>query len=219
MGEPASPGSGRAHTRKTRPAAGRDGGRERAAGPGPTMQPLEVGSIPAAPGEPRLTRWLRKGSGILAHLVALSFTLFLTLLSRPGTSEWPGRLGECTPDLGESPLLERGSPCAQNEAVGGATGGNPLDALLAGRKILQVGGALPGAPQSRAACCSVSVCLSVSPWTFAFSVASWLLASFPDHSLLISVGGLLAPAPTPGRQIACTQPEAGAQSQSALFHS
>ncbi|KAJ8784659.1 hypothetical protein J1605_008010 [Eschrichtius robustus] len=36
--------------------------------------------------EPRLTRWLRRGSGIMAHLVALGFTIFLTVLSRPGTS-------------------------------------------------------------------------------------------------------------------------------------
>ncbi|KAI2518270.1 CYB561D1 isoform 8 [Pan troglodytes] len=49
------------------------------------MQPLEVGLVPAPAGEPRLTRWLRRGSGILAHLVALGFTIFLTALSRPGT--------------------------------------------------------------------------------------------------------------------------------------
>uniref|UniRef100_A0A2K6M416 ascorbate ferrireductase (transmembrane) n=2 Tax=Rhinopithecus TaxID=542827 RepID=A0A2K6M416_RHIBE len=50
------------------------------------MQPLEVGLVPTSAGEPRLTRWLRRGSGILAHLVALGFTIFLTALSRPGTS-------------------------------------------------------------------------------------------------------------------------------------
>ncbi|XP_015360565.1 probable transmembrane reductase CYB561D1 isoform X1 [Marmota marmota marmota] len=50
------------------------------------MQPLEVGLVPAPAREPRLTRWLRRGSGILAHLVALGFTIFLTALSRPGTS-------------------------------------------------------------------------------------------------------------------------------------
>uniref|UniRef100_A0A8D1I8M5 Cytochrome b561 family member D1 n=1 Tax=Sus scrofa TaxID=9823 RepID=A0A8D1I8M5_PIG len=49
------------------------------------MQPLEVGLVPAPPREPRLTRWLRRGCGILAHLVALGFTIFLTVLSRPGT--------------------------------------------------------------------------------------------------------------------------------------
>ncbi|XP_044531442.1 probable transmembrane reductase CYB561D1 [Gracilinanus agilis] len=54
------------------------------------MQPPPVGpvlaSASAAAKEPRLARWLRCGSGILAHLVALGFTLFLTVLSRPGTS-------------------------------------------------------------------------------------------------------------------------------------
>ncbi|XP_004582026.2 probable transmembrane reductase CYB561D1 [Ochotona princeps] len=50
------------------------------------MQPLEVGLVPAAAREPRLTRWLRRGSGIVAHLVAFGFTIFLTVLSRPGTS-------------------------------------------------------------------------------------------------------------------------------------
>ncbi|XP_045861346.1 probable transmembrane reductase CYB561D1 isoform X1 [Meles meles] len=50
------------------------------------MQPLEAGLVPAPPREPRLTLWLRTGSGILAHLVALGFTIFLTVLSRPGTS-------------------------------------------------------------------------------------------------------------------------------------
>ncbi|XP_026258649.2 putative transmembrane reductase CYB561D1 [Urocitellus parryii] len=54
--------------------------------PGTAMQPLEVGLVPAPAREPRLTRWLRRGSGILAHLVALGFTIFLTALSRPGTS-------------------------------------------------------------------------------------------------------------------------------------
>ncbi|XP_004449010.1 probable transmembrane reductase CYB561D1 isoform X1 [Dasypus novemcinctus] len=54
--------------------------------PGPAMQSLEVGLVPASAKEPRLTRWLRRGSGILAHLVALGFTIFLTVLSRPGTS-------------------------------------------------------------------------------------------------------------------------------------
>ncbi|PNI11775.1 CYB561D1 isoform 6 [Pan troglodytes] len=53
------------------------------------MQPLEVGLVPAPAGEPRLTRWLRRGSGILAHLVALGFTIFLTALSRPGTKTGP----------------------------------------------------------------------------------------------------------------------------------
>lgn len=51
------------------------------------MQPLKVGLVPASAREPRLTRWLRRGSGILAHLVTLGFTIFLTVLSRPGTSE------------------------------------------------------------------------------------------------------------------------------------
>ncbi|XP_057582295.1 probable transmembrane reductase CYB561D1 isoform X3 [Hippopotamus amphibius kiboko] len=50
------------------------------------MQSLEVGLVPTPQREPRLTRWLRRGSGILAHLVALGFTIFLTVLSRPGTS-------------------------------------------------------------------------------------------------------------------------------------
>ncbi|XP_033290580.1 probable transmembrane reductase CYB561D1 isoform X1 [Orcinus orca] len=50
------------------------------------MQSLEVGLVPAPQREPRLTRWLRRGSGILAHLVALGFAIFLTVLSRPGTS-------------------------------------------------------------------------------------------------------------------------------------
>ncbi|XP_047409963.1 probable transmembrane reductase CYB561D1 isoform X2 [Sciurus carolinensis] len=50
------------------------------------MQPFEVGLVPAPAREPRLTRWLRRGSGILAHLVALGFTIFLIALSRPGTS-------------------------------------------------------------------------------------------------------------------------------------
>ncbi|XP_028925747.1 cytochrome b561 domain-containing protein 1 [Ornithorhynchus anatinus] len=35
---------------------------------------------------PRLWLWLRRGSAVLAHLVALGFTLFLAVLSRPGTS-------------------------------------------------------------------------------------------------------------------------------------
>lgn len=61
--------------------------------PGPAMQTLEVGLIPAPTREPRLTRWLRRSSGILAHLVALGFTIFLTVLSRPGTSECAGRGG------------------------------------------------------------------------------------------------------------------------------
>ncbi|XP_064138520.1 uncharacterized protein LOC100665504 isoform X3 [Loxodonta africana] len=50
------------------------------------MQPLEVGLVPTPTREPRLTRWLRRGSGILAHLVALGFTVFLSMLSRPGTT-------------------------------------------------------------------------------------------------------------------------------------
>ncbi|XP_031231034.1 cytochrome b561 domain-containing protein 1 isoform X1 [Mastomys coucha] len=50
------------------------------------MHPMEVGLVPAPAREPRLTRWLRRGSGILAHLIALGFTIFLTVLSRPGTS-------------------------------------------------------------------------------------------------------------------------------------
>lgn len=57
------------------------------------MQPLEVGLVPAPAREPRLTLWLRTGSGILAHLVALGFTIFLTVLSRPGTSECARRGG------------------------------------------------------------------------------------------------------------------------------
>nr|XP_055196203.1 uncharacterized protein LOC129519580 isoform X2 [Nyctereutes procyonoides] len=57
------------------------------------MQPLEVGLVPAPAREPRLSLWLRRGSGILAHLVALGFTIFLTALSRPGTSECAGRGG------------------------------------------------------------------------------------------------------------------------------
>ncbi|XP_034623686.1 cytochrome b561 domain-containing protein 1 isoform X2 [Trachemys scripta elegans] len=36
--------------------------------------------------ESRVSRWLRRGTGLLAHLVALGLTLFLLLLSRPGTS-------------------------------------------------------------------------------------------------------------------------------------
>lgn len=126
-----------AHTRKTRPAAGREGGREgaRRRGPGPIMQPLDVGSIPAEPGEPRLTRWLRKGSGILAHLVALSFTLFLTLLSRPGTSEWARKAGGMHPGSWGVPPTGEGFPlCAQSEAVGGALGAIPwMHSLLEGR--------------------------------------------------------------------------------------
>lgn len=51
------------------------------------MHSMEVGLVPAPAREPRLTRWLRRGSGILAHLIALGFTIFLTVLSRPGTSE------------------------------------------------------------------------------------------------------------------------------------
>lgn len=79
----------RSQTRKTR-----SGSWERApARPGPAMQTLEVGPVPAPTREPRLTRWLRRGSGILAHLVALGFTIFLTVLSRPGTSECAGRGG------------------------------------------------------------------------------------------------------------------------------
>ncbi|XP_006899394.1 PREDICTED: cytochrome b561 domain-containing protein 1-like [Elephantulus edwardii] len=50
------------------------------------MLTLEVGLVPAPTREPGLTCWLRRGSGILAHLVALGFTVFLTVLSRPGTS-------------------------------------------------------------------------------------------------------------------------------------
>ncbi|KAM6219517.1 putative transmembrane reductase CYB561D1 isoform 3-T3 [Rhynchocyon petersi] len=50
------------------------------------MPVLEVGLVPASTRESRLTCWLRRGSGILAHLVALGFTVFLTVLSRPGTS-------------------------------------------------------------------------------------------------------------------------------------
>ncbi|XP_011803511.1 PREDICTED: uncharacterized protein LOC105516067 isoform X6 [Colobus angolensis palliatus] len=71
------------------------------------MQPLEVGLVPASAGEPRLTRWLRRGSGILAHLVALGFTIFLTALSRPGTKTGPlmenrsegGRAQWVTPEI------------------------------------------------------------------------------------------------------------------------
>ncbi|XP_023967496.1 probable transmembrane reductase CYB561D1 isoform X1 [Chrysemys picta bellii] len=40
----------------------------------------------AGPPESRVSRWLRRGTGLLAHLVALGLTLFLLLLSRPGTS-------------------------------------------------------------------------------------------------------------------------------------
>ncbi|ELK24428.1 Cytochrome b561 domain-containing protein 1 [Myotis davidii] len=50
------------------------------------MQSLELGLVPTPAREPRLTRWLLRGSGILAHLLALGFTIFLTVLSRPGTS-------------------------------------------------------------------------------------------------------------------------------------
>uniref|UniRef100_A0ABK0LDK5 ascorbate ferrireductase (transmembrane) n=1 Tax=Rattus norvegicus TaxID=10116 RepID=A0ABK0LDK5_RAT len=50
------------------------------------MHSMEVGLVPAPSREPRLTRWLRRGSGILAHLIALGFTIFLTVLSRPGTT-------------------------------------------------------------------------------------------------------------------------------------
>ncbi|XP_067387820.1 probable transmembrane reductase CYB561D1 isoform X2 [Emydura macquarii macquarii] len=40
----------------------------------------------AGPPKSRVSRWLRRGSGALAHLVALGLTVFLLLLSRPGTS-------------------------------------------------------------------------------------------------------------------------------------
>ncbi|KAH1171318.1 probable transmembrane reductase CYB561D1 [Mauremys mutica] len=40
----------------------------------------------AGPPESRVSRWLRRSTGLLAHLVALGLTLFLLLLSRPGTS-------------------------------------------------------------------------------------------------------------------------------------
>lgn len=73
------------------PGARKPGRRARAAGSarrsGPAMQSLELGLVPAPAREPRLTRWLRRGSGVLAHLLALGFTIFLTVLSRPGTSE------------------------------------------------------------------------------------------------------------------------------------
>lgn len=60
---------------------------------GIAMQLEEVGLVPAPAREPRLTRWLRRGSGILAHLIALGFTIFLIVLSRPGTSECARRGG------------------------------------------------------------------------------------------------------------------------------
>ncbi|XP_015424394.1 PREDICTED: LOW QUALITY PROTEIN: cytochrome b561 domain-containing protein 1 [Myotis davidii] len=56
------------------------------------MQSLELGLVPTPAREPRLTRWLLRGSGILAHLLALGFTIFLTVLSRPGTVFSPGTL-------------------------------------------------------------------------------------------------------------------------------
>lgn len=62
---------------------------------------MEVGLVPAPAREPRLTRWLRRGSGILAHLIALGFTIFLTVLSRPGTSEC-ARRGGAGPKKGRS---------------------------------------------------------------------------------------------------------------------
>uniref|UniRef100_A0A8C8SGP6 ascorbate ferrireductase (transmembrane) n=1 Tax=Pelusios castaneus TaxID=367368 RepID=A0A8C8SGP6_9SAUR len=40
----------------------------------------------AGPSESRVSRWLRRGFGALAHLVALGLTVFLLQLSRPGTS-------------------------------------------------------------------------------------------------------------------------------------
>ncbi|XP_074833569.1 putative transmembrane reductase CYB561D1 [Carettochelys insculpta] len=42
--------------------------------------------MPAGPPGSRLSRWLRRGSGLLAHLAALGLAVFLLLLSRPGTS-------------------------------------------------------------------------------------------------------------------------------------
>lgn len=73
---------------------------------GIAMQPEEVGLVPAPAREPRLTRWLRRGSGILAHLTALGFTIFLTVLSRPGTSECARRGGA---KKGAEPRCWRGS--------------------------------------------------------------------------------------------------------------
>lgn len=114
LGGSLSPPSPRGRCGRTRRTAGRPGrSLPRAAAPGdlkpgrrarggreyapvrsgPAMQSLELGLAPAPAREPRLTRWLRRGSGILAHLLALGFTIFLTVLSRPGTSEWAGRGG------------------------------------------------------------------------------------------------------------------------------
>lgn len=77
------------------------------------MQSLEVGLVPAPAREARLTRWLRRGSGILAHLVALGFTIFLTLLSRPGTSECAGRAeGGGAGSLAGTPAAEAGGLCS-----------------------------------------------------------------------------------------------------------
>lgn len=72
---------------------------------GIAMQLEEVGLVPAPAREPRLTRWLRRGSGILAHLTALGFTIFLTVLSRPGTSECASRGGAME---GAEPRCRRG---------------------------------------------------------------------------------------------------------------
>ena len=77
------------------------------------MQSLEVGLVPAPQREPRLTRWLRRGSGIMAHLVALGFTIFLTVLSRPGTSKcarWGGEGGGAEMLEGQRLGAWRGEP-------------------------------------------------------------------------------------------------------------
>lgn len=103
--------------------------------PATTMQPLEVGLVPAPARDPRLTRWLRRGSGILAHLVALGFTIFLIALSRPGTSECARRGG--TREGGGTEVLD-GQLLGAVEGGPGTGEGQALDGLL-GR-----GGRAPG---------------------------------------------------------------------------
>lgn len=90
--------------------------------PGPAMQPLEAGLVPAPAREPRLTLWLRTGSGILAHLVALGFTIFLTVLSRPGTSEC-ARRGGARERGGARMLRERSWECSETRSEDPRSGG------------------------------------------------------------------------------------------------
>lgn len=104
---------------------------------------MEVGLVPAPAREPRLTRWLRRGSGILAHLIALGFTIFLTVLSRPGTSEC-ARRGEAG----------RGHRTGRSLGAGGAALGALGDALNPDPELRRVGswsgckGVVGGAPKS-----------------------------------------------------------------------